>query len=41
MTQEQERLFKKNIWNYHITENTIEYDIAKHFFELGVKAQKV
>lgn len=40
MTKEQERLFKKNVWNYFITENTAEYDIAKYFFELGLKAQK-
>lgn len=38
MTQKQERLFKKKVWDYHITENTTEYEIAKHFFELGIKA---
>ena len=39
MTQEQEILFKKKVWDYHITENTTEYDIAKDFFELGLKAK--
>lgn len=39
MTQEQEKLFEKKVWDYHITENTTEYDIAKHFFELGLKTK--
>lgn len=38
MTQEQEILFEKKVWDYHITENTTEYEIAKHFFELGIKS---
>lgn len=40
MTQEQEILFKKKVWDYHITENTTEYEIAKYFFELGLKYRK-
>lgn len=37
MTKEQEILFEKKVWNWHITENTTEYEIAKSFFELGLK----
>jgi len=40
MTQEQEILFKKKVWDYHITENTTEYEIVKYFYELGFTAQK-
>ena len=40
MTQAQERLFKKKVWDYHITENTTEYEIAKYFFELGIKVKE-
>ena len=32
MTDEQKRLFEKGVWNWHITENTMEYNIAKDFF---------
>ena len=39
MTQEQERLFKKKVWDYHITENTTEYEIAEYFFELGLNTK--
>ena len=40
MTKEQERLFEREVWNWHITENTMEYDIAKDFFEYGLKLGK-
>jgi len=36
MTKEQEILFEKKVWNWQITENTTEYEIAKSFFELGL-----
>ena len=39
MTQEEKILFEKKVWDYHITENTTEYEIAKHFFELGIKSK--
>ena len=40
MTQEQKRLFEKKVWDYHITENTTEYEIAKVYFKLGFKVSK-
>lgn len=40
MTQEQEKLFKKKVWDYHITENTTEYEIAECFFEFGLKVKR-
>jgi len=39
MTQDEERLFEEEVWDYHITENTTEYEIAKHFYELGLNAR--
>jgi hypothetical protein len=40
MTDYQRQLFEKKIWNYQITENTTEYEIALSFFELGLKLGK-
>ena len=40
MTQEEKILFEKEVWDYHISENTTEYEIAKYFFELGLKVKK-
>ena len=37
MTEEQRKDFEYMVWKYQITENTSEYDIAKDFFEYGLK----
>lgn len=41
MTQEQEKIFKKELWRWHIdeTSSNSEYDIAEHFFNLGLNSK--
>ena len=39
MTQEQERIFKRELWKWNIddTRSNSEYVIAEHFFNLGLE----
>ena len=38
MTAEQEKIFKKGLWDMHLDGYYSEY-IAEYFFELGLKAK--
>lgn len=40
MTEEQKRQFERKVWINQITEGTIEYDMVKSFFELGLTLGK-
>ena len=35
MTQEQERIYKKGLWDMHICGSYLE-DVAEYFFKLGL-----
>ena len=40
MTKEQENIFKKELWRWQIddTRSNMDYNIAEHFFELGLNS---